>query len=58
MCLTTITKANHCSNNKNNYYYYYYYYYYYREIISLGDENTANARWEPAGTVPVTRQWR
>jgi hypothetical protein len=28
----------------------------YREIISLGDENTANARWEPAGTVPVTRQ--
>jgi hypothetical protein len=30
----------------------------YREIISLGDENTANARWEPAGTVPVTRQRR
>jgi hypothetical protein len=29
---------------------------FYREIISLGDENTANARWEPAGTVPVTRQ--
>jgi hypothetical protein len=24
----------------------------YREIISLRDENTANARWEPAGTVP------
>jgi hypothetical protein len=30
----------------------------YREIISLGDENTANARWEPAGTVTVTRQRR
>jgi hypothetical protein len=22
----------------------------YREIINLGDENTANARWEPAGS--------
>jgi hypothetical protein len=32
--------------------------YIYTEIISLGDENTANARWEPAGTVPVTRQRR
>jgi hypothetical protein len=31
---------------------------YYREIISLRDENTANARWEPAGTVPVMRQRR
>jgi hypothetical protein len=34
------------------------YIYIYREIISLGDENTANARWEPAGTFPVTRQLR
>jgi hypothetical protein len=24
----------------------------YREIISLGDENTANARWEPAAQSP------